>query len=266
VRGRLAAAALLLAAAALPLAAAAWSTEAIHDQGRVVLDGFSTRAGMPPVQFDHWRHRARHTCRLCHVDVGFAMTAGATEVSAATNRAGHHCGACHDGVRRHGGAPVFAACGDRPDGAPGERCLRCHTRGDAAARRREFEAFAVTLPRKGGGGRGIDWEEAEARRLVRPVDHLQGVSIRRRPLRRDVDVLITSRGWMTDVLFSHRKHAAWNGCEVCHPDIFPSRPGAVRYSMVEINSGESCGACHGKVAFSIGDCERCHVARGAGRR
>jgi c(7)-type cytochrome triheme protein len=64
---------------------------------------------------------------------------------------------------------------------------------------------------------------------------------------------------MTDVLFSHRKHAVWNGCEVCHPEIFA--PGAQRYTMLEISAGEACGVCHGKVAFSLRECERCHLAR-----
>jgi c(7)-type cytochrome triheme protein len=253
--------ALAAVALAIPLAAAAAWEEEGPEYGRVVLDNSSSAAGMAQVPFDHWTHRARHTCRACHVDVGFAMTAGATEVSASTNRAGHHCGACHDGATSHAGRRVFAACGERSAGPPPERCARCHARGDAARLRRDFEAFASTLPRK-GRGRGIDWEEAEGRRLVRPRDDVPGLSIRRPPLRHDVDVVITSRGWMTDVLFSHRKHAVWNGCEVCHPEIFPSGPGAGRYTMLQITAGEACGACHGKVAFGIGDCERCHVGRG----
>ena len=48
-----------------------YATVAIH--GRVVLDNFSTDTGMPAVVFDHWRHRVLFTCRVCHVDVGFAM-------------------------------------------------------------------------------------------------------------------------------------------------------------------------------------------------
>lgn len=212
---------------------------------------------MAPVEFEHWRHRALYTCRLCHVDVGFAMTAGATGVSAATNRSGFHCGACHDGKTLHAGQPIFAACGEAA--VKGDlRCARCHNRGEAARRRKEYEALAARLPRKGIQG-GVDWEEAEARRLVTPVDALPPISVARPPLRMDRDVVVESRGWMTDVLFSHRKHAVWNGCEVCHPDIFPSQKGALRYTMLQIASGEGCGACHGKVAFGLGDCERCHL-------
>ena len=255
-RRALAALALLAAAAAAP--ARAWSPVAPADQGRVVLETFTPRAKMAPVQFDHWRHRARHTCRLCHVDVGFAMTAGDTRVSAATNQGGFHCGACHDGKATWRGKAIFAACGDRAAGEAEGRCQRCHARGDAEQRRRDFEAFAEGLPRRGSAGE-VDWEEAELRGLVRPADFVEGVSIPRKALKMEKDVSLRSHGWMSDVLFSHKKHAIWNGCEVCHPDIFPNQKGEVRRTMLQISSGEACGACHGKVAFGLGDCARCHV-------
>lgn len=250
-----------LAAALAALAAAGparpWDASPPHQQGRVVFSSTSAKAGMAPVEFEHWRHRARYTCRLCHVDVGFAMTAGATGVSAATIRSGFHCGACHNGKTLHAGQPIFAACGEAagPDDA---RCARCHNRGQAERRRKDYQDLVARLPRKGMQG-GPDWELAEARRLVTPVDALPSVSIARPPLTMDRDVVVESRGWMTDVIFSHRKHAVWNGCEVCHPDIFPSQKGGLRHSMVQIAGGEGCGACHGKVAFGLGDCERCHL-------
>jgi c(7)-type cytochrome triheme protein len=77
----------------------------------------------------------------------------------------------------------------------------------------------------------------------------------------DKEVALAAKAaWMTDVLFSHRKHAVWNGCEVCHPEIFPStQRGEVHYSMFQITSGEYCGVCHDKVAFPLADCERCHL-------
>jgi primosomal protein N' (replication factor Y) len=123
----------------------------------------------------------------------------------------------------------------------------------------DFEAFAGKFPRRGRSG-AIDWEEAEARGLIRPVDHVEGVSIRRAPLKMDKEVSIESSGWMADVIFSHRKHSVWNGCEVCHPEIYPStKSGTKKTSMLEISSGRSCGTCHVSVAFPLADCERCHV-------
>jgi len=230
------------------------------EHGRVVLSNFTNRAKVPPVQFDHWRHRSRYTCRLCHVDVGFAMSLGETRVSAKTNKAGYHCGACHDGKTVRGVRKIFAACGDRDGSELAPRCKRCHDRGDPARRRDDFEEFAEGLPRSPVTG-DVDWEAAEAAGLVNPVDELPGVSIPRKPIKMDKDVTLTSMGWMSDVIFSHKKHAVWNGCEVCHPDIYPNQKDAVRKRMIEIRAGQSCGVCHGKVAFALGDCARCHAGR-----
>ena len=229
------------------------------EYGRVVLDGGATAARVPPVAFDHWRHRARFTCRLCHVDVGFAMSAGATRVSAASNRAGFHCGACHDGRRVIQGRVVFPACSDARTLDPGGACARCHAPADPARLVADWEQFAGPLPRDPFGG--VDWEKAEAEGRVRPLDHLEGLSLRRPPMRNDREVLLPSRGsWMVDVIFSHPKHAAWNGCEVCHPEIFPSAGGGrVKMTMLQIANGEYCGACHDRVAFPLADCQRCHV-------
>jgi c(7)-type cytochrome triheme protein len=35
--------------------------------------------------------------------------------------------------------------------------------------------------------------------------------------------------------------------------------GANPISMVKIVNGEFCGRCHGRVAFPISNCARCHV-------
>jgi c(7)-type cytochrome triheme protein len=227
--------------------------------GRVVLEEFSRGAGVPSVAFDHWRHRAAFTCRLCHVDIGFAMSAGATQVSAATNRAGFHCGACHDGKRVLDGKTVFASCSASGKIGESPACVRCHARADPARLRKEYETFTAQLPHDALGS--VDWEKAEGTWAIRPRDFLEGVSIGRKALVMKKEIAITSKAaWMQDVLFSHPKHAVWMGCEVCHPEIFPStRSGEVRYSMLQINNGEYCGVCHTKVAFPIADCKRCHT-------
>jgi c(7)-type cytochrome triheme protein len=65
---------------------------------------------------------------------------------------------------------------------------------------------------------------------------------------------------MPDIIFSHAKHTVWNGCELCHPEIFVGvKKGATKYSMVEIFEGKYCGACHVTVAFPLIDCGRCHT-------
>lgn len=226
-----------------------------YKYGSVVLDNFSTAAGMKPVTFDHWRHRLQYTCRLCHVDVGFAMEAGRTQISAASNRARLHCGACHDGERMHLGEALFPACG-----GPGEKtsraCRKCHGRRDT---RREYDKFVATKPLDQSGL--IDWEEAGRRAFDPPADYVEGISLRQGRLAIDRSFSIPSIGtWLGEVAFSHQKHTKWSGCEGCHPEIFPSTMrGAVTYRMKDIVAGAFCGACHNKVAFPLATCLRCHT-------
>lgn len=226
--------------------------------GRVVLEGASSLAGVAPVVFDHWRHRANFSCRLCHIDVGFAMQAGASGIGRASNAAGLHCGACHDGKRTLSGRTVFAACSPAGPEEPGAGCGRCHAGANPARTRSDYLSFAARLPTSAGGY--VDWEKAEERGLVRPIDILEGVSIVRPAMRLDRDIPIEAKGtWIGDVTFSHRKHAVWNGCEVCHPEIFPvTRRGSVRFDMRDVRSGRYCGACHRSVAFPLSSCQRCH--------
>jgi len=231
--------------------------------GRVVLDNYSGRAGLSAVVFDHWVHRARFTCRVCHVDVGFAMEAGETGIRAADNAQGYYCGACHGRIEVNG-KKLFAACSEEPlpEVAPEEaiRCDRCHSKGKAVPKK-AFRKFAEKLP-KAPLDSGINWEKAEDEKLITPSDFLEGVSIERKPMKPQEDFGIKSRGsWMPDIVFSHKKHVVWNGCELCHPDIFTGvKKGASRYTMFEIYEDKYCGVCHGKVAFPLQDCQKCHIS------
>ena len=231
-----------------------------YEFGRVVIDNASSKAGLPAVVFDHWLHRAKYTCRLCHVDIGFAMTAGGTKITAADNAAGYGCGACHDGKRAVEGRKVFASCEAGPARELRPTCLRCHAQGKTVPRQYEFAEFTKFLP-QGRFGNGIDWEKAELDDQIHPVDVLEGVSNPRKGLaaQKDFDLTPQQRG-MPEIIFSHAKHTVWNGCELCHPDIFGAvKKGAVKYTMADIFEGSSCGVCHVSVAFPLQDCQRCHT-------
>ncbi|MGE5048623.1 MAG: c(7)-type cytochrome triheme domain-containing protein, partial [Deltaproteobacteria bacterium] len=107
----------------------------------------------------------------------------------------------------------------------------------------------------------VDWEKAEQQGLIKPVDSLEGISIPRRPLAVQKDFALTPKlVQMPEIIFSHQKHTAWNGCELCHPDIFVGvKRGVTKYTMVENFQGKYCGACHLNVAFPMLDCQRCHT-------
>jgi c(7)-type cytochrome triheme protein len=228
------------------------------DYGTVILNNYSKQADVIPVVFDHWLHRAKFTCRICHVDIGFAMKAQATNISAIDNINGYYCGSCHDGKRIIEGKKIFAACAVKYTEEEGKRCVRCHSVGKEEQREYDFKTFTENLP--GLYRNLIDWEKAEAEGKIKPVDFLEGISFKRDPLKAQEDFSIkVTAGWKSDVIFSHKKHIVWNGCEVCHPLIFPSsKKGTVNYSMFEIMDGEYCGVCHVPVAFSVWLCYKCH--------
>ncbi len=229
-----------------------------QEYGRVIIANYSERAGLAPVVFDHWFHRSQFTCRLCHIDIGFAMSPGATDITAATNKQGLYCGSCHNGKRRYKDKAIFASCSETTprDNAV---CDRCHSLKKNIVKEHDFNAFSEKMPKKALGN-GIDWEAAESSGLIKPIDFLDGIAIQRPRLKAQKDFSIEAKvSWVSDVVFSHKKHAVWNGCEVCHPEIFPIKKGSQRYTMMEIDGGGYCGVCHGRVAFPIMDCQRCHT-------
>jgi c(7)-type cytochrome triheme protein len=241
----------------LPIVASA-QVPSHESYGTVILDNYSKEAGVVPVVFDHWLHRAKFTCKLCHVDIGFTMKAEATEIRAVDNINGYYCGSCHDGRRVIEDKKIFAACAVKYTEEEGKRCARCHSVGRTGQRKYNFKTFTAKLPRLFGDL--IDWETAEKQGKIKPTDFLEGISYKRAPLKPQEDFSMEVKSWSwPDVIFSHKKHIVWNGCEVCHPLIYQSsKKGTVRYSMVEIMEGESCGVCHVSVAFSVWLCSKCH--------
>ncbi len=231
-----------------------------YDYGKVIINNYSEKGGLAPVVFDHWLHRAKFTCRLCHVDIGFGMKAGSTGIKASDNTKGYYCGTCHNGKMSHNNRKVFGACSNKSAQQKDiKRCERCHSMGKDVERNYDFNTFTEGFPKERFGN-GINWEKAEAEGLVEPVDFIEGISIKRPPLTIPKDSSIEPKGkGMPEIIFSHKKHTIWNGCEVCHPEIFGVKKGTTKYTMIEIYEDKYCGVCHGKVAFPLIDCQRCHT-------
>ncbi len=60
--------------------------------------------------------------------------------------------------------------------------------------------------------------------------------------------------------FPHWVHRIRYRCMACHPGLFEERVGASTLTMAELQSGGACGSCHnGREAFSLFNCDRCHV-------
>jgi c(7)-type cytochrome triheme protein len=74
----------------------------------------------------------------------------------------------------------------------------------------------------------------------------------------DLDITMKNTASMPHVLFSHQVHSQWLTCSNCHSRIFLPQIGGNFITMAKIMDGEYCGICHGKVAFSPLNCDRCH--------
>jgi c(7)-type cytochrome triheme protein len=111
------------------------------------------------------------------------------------------------------------------------------------------ETVLALLPTDNAGG--VDWSEALRDGTLDPRRSMPGAQV------------ASQDGFGFDFYFGdfetwfpHSSHAAWMACESCHPTIYRTRE--LDTSMKEISEGESCGRCHGTVAFGADVCERCH--------
>ncbi len=104
----------------------------------------------------------------------------------------------------------------------------------------------------------IDWVAVVKKGEIKPLGSLDPNKPDIPPF--DMDIVIEAKGdFVNNVLFPHNEHTYWLGCENCHPAPFVMGKGKNKMSMVEISEGKWCGKCHGKVAFPLTDCSRCHT-------
>ena len=119
------------------------------EYGRILISTPNLSPDLPDVQFDHWLHRAKYTCRLCHVDIGFAMKRNATGIKAEDNIKGYYCGTCHNGKMIHGDRTVFGACAKTyTEDELRSRCRRCHSVGEKVKAEYDFGSFTGTFPKE----------------------------------------------------------------------------------------------------------------------
>lgn len=102
-----------------------------------------------------------------------------------------------------------------------------------------------------------DWVKAFQENKIKPHESLDLAKPHVPPFMFDVE--IPAVGSMPNVIFPHFPHTFWLDCGNCHPGIFMMKKGGNPISMVKIVNGEFCGRCHGRVAFPIANCTRCHV-------
>ncbi|MFO1318598.1 MAG: c(7)-type cytochrome triheme domain-containing protein [Burkholderiales bacterium] len=109
---------------------------------------------------------------------------------------------------------------------------------------------------KGISGNYVDWVKSLEQKKVQPrYDRLDANA---EPIVMDLNIVRQVKGSMPDVVYPHKQHTEWLDCSNCHPAIFVPQKGANTISMAAILLGEKCGVCHGKVAFPVSECTRCH--------
>ncbi|MEH6627831.1 MAG: c(7)-type cytochrome triheme domain-containing protein [Motiliproteus sp.] len=105
-------------------------------------------------------------------------------------------------------------------------------------------------------GNYVDWVKTLNDGTIEPrFDRLDPT---KKPFVMDLNIVREVKGSMPDVVYPHKQHTQWLDCSNCHPDIFIPKKGANQISMAAILLGEKCGVCHGKVAFPVNECKRCH--------
>ena len=111
----------------------------------------------------------------------------------------------------------------------------------------------------GLSGEHIDWTQAHNEGKMKNKDILPGFSPTLKRLKETHEIkMLSKRKGFPNIIFSHKKHSVWNGCNMCHPILFALKAGKTKFEMQDIFEGRYCGACHGTVAFPTQECQRCH--------
>ncbi len=116
------------------------------------------------------------------------------------------------------------------------------------------EAFQ-NLPGTNDGNR-VDWVTALKEGAIAPRYELEDPDAEAFTM--DLVIVREVKGSMPDVVYPHQEHTEWLDCTNCHDEIFVPAKGENQISMAAILLGQKCGVCHGKVAFPVTDCRRCH--------
>ena len=109
---------------------------------------------------------------------------------------------------------------------------------------------------KGKSGNYVDWVKALDEKKITP--RYDKTDPEAKPIVMDLNIVHEVKGSMPNVVYPHKQHTEWLDCSNCHPAIFVPQKGANQISMASILLGQQCGVCHGKVAFPVSECRRCH--------
>lgn len=204
--------------------------------------------------FRHAPHTRWLACGSCH-PAPFPLTPGTPRpaVTMATIRDGRTCGACHGRVT----FGVDTRCPACHPGIPATDDWRPPAPAAPLEGLRSWKEVEKRLPVTADTP---DWTEALNRGLFAPQSRPGQAPLE--VLELDVERLPKGLEDDMKVVFSHATHTALHACDTCHPAPFELQAGATPMTMDQLDKGELCGVCHGKVAFPVSACGRCHPALG----
>ncbi len=212
-----------------------------------------------PTPFSHKKHLAKYSdCSACHPRL---FKAGRNKpVTMAEMEKGKSCGACHNGKS------AFSV----------DECARCHLVKEVSLTSKEtgriiFSHKLHTKKRKCGDchnqlytpGRNkpVGMAAMEKGKSCGACHNGKGLfdvkqCAKCHPVK-NVDFKVKGAG---PAKFDHDLHLGMYSCNACHTKIFKAGRNNKVVTMLEMEDGKSCGACHdGKKAFSVReDCVKCH--------
>jgi len=214
-----------------------------EEYGNILISRTSEANDQQPVNFSHWLHRTKFTCRVCHGELDFLMKTNTTEITERENRKGRFCGACHNGkiAFRHNG-----------------NCEKCHN-GEIGYSNSKFDKFLFNhaMPMTMAGN-GVNWSAGILSGSIKPQSYIKTKS---QDMKFEKELLLEAEmSIIPPSIFPHKAHTVWLDCDNCHPDLFNIKKKGTHFSMAEILKGNYCGVCHLKVAFPMDECKRCHTA------
>jgi c(7)-type cytochrome triheme protein len=106
----------------------------------------------------------------------------------------------------------------------------------------------------------VDWVAALEQGKIKPRSSIDPKAPEGVPF--DMNIMMPSKtGMIAGAYFPHKTHTTWMSCDSCHIKIFVPLAGSNDLTMSTIAEGQACGVCHGKVAFPLNDCTRCHISQ-----
>lgn len=248
------------------------------------------------VVFPHWVHTMWYKCKACHDDI-FIMKKGVNNISMEDIKNGKQCGLCHDGKISFGHeqcekchslwseeSELTLKTDDMTSRLYPSIFTKQLTEGDSKREEKihdffdpykvPYEKFDEVAKRIGAKWdptnlpKGlpkdklsiIDWVKLLKEDVIAPKESVLPTSSS--PItegkKENIILFEVLSDFVDSVAFRHKEHTYWLKCSNCHEKIFVSKAGANEVHMRRNSNGEFCGYCHGRVAFPLAECVRCH--------